>query len=76
MASEGICKLLLSRRILSEKLLAKLLVLWYNPVIQEETHLRSVLGLFLPSFAALDRSGGLGEGFADNYLGFFCIVLI
>lgn len=49
------CKLLLSRRILSEKLLAKLLVLWYNPVTQEETNLRSILGLFFPSFAALDR---------------------
>lgn len=54
-AGEGICKLLLSQRILSQKLLAKLLVLWYNPISQEEANLRSVLGLFFPTFAAQDR---------------------
>ena len=61
-ASEGICKLLLSHRISSQKLLAKLLLLWYNPITKEETELRSVLGLFFLSFASLDRSGGGGRG--------------
>ncbi len=55
MAGGGICKLLLSRRILSEKLLAKLLLLWYNPTTHEETALKSVLGLFFPAFTAQDR---------------------
>lgn len=54
-SAEGIAKLLLSRRVLSQKLLAKLLVLWYNPVLVEEGHLRAVLGSFFPLFAASDR---------------------
>ncbi|XP_064383727.1 condensin complex subunit 3-like isoform X2 [Halichondria panicea] len=55
-AAEGIAKLLLSRRVLSQKLLAKLLVLWYNPVLQDEGRLRAALGAFFPIFAASDRS--------------------
>lgn len=60
-AGEGICKLLLSHRISSQKLLAKLLLLWYNPVTREETRLQSTLGLFFPSFAALDRYNQINE---------------
>ncbi len=61
MAAEGIAKLLLSRRVLSQKLLAKLLVLWYNPVLQDEGRLRAALGAFFPIFAASDRSGNFSH---------------
>lgn len=54
-AAEGIAKLLMSGRILSQKLVAKLLILWYNPLIQEEDHLRNVLGVFFPAFASSDK---------------------
>ena len=54
-AGQGIAKLLLSGRIMSRKLLAKLLVLWYNPITQEEATLRNTLGTFFPAFAAADR---------------------
>jgi condensin complex subunit 3 len=40
---------------MSQKLLAKLLVLWYNPITQEEATLRNTLGTFFPAFAAADR---------------------
>ena len=54
-AAEGLAKLLLSGRVLSPKLVAKLLVLWYNPTMQEEDRLRAALGAFFPAFAASDR---------------------
>lgn len=54
-AAEGLAKLLLSGRILSQKLLAKLLILWIDPSTQEEDRLRAVLGLFFPAFASSDR---------------------
>ena len=54
-AGEGLCKLLLSRQMMSQQFLAKLLLLWYNPTMQDDPRLRSILGLFFTSFAALDR---------------------
>ena len=48
-------KLLLSGRVISQKLLARLLVLWLDPSTQEEARLRAVLGLFFPAFATADR---------------------
>ena len=54
-AAEGIAKLLLSGRILSKKLLAKLLVVWFNPATEEEARLQVVMRLFFPTFAAMDR---------------------
>jgi len=54
-AAEGIAKLLMSGRILSQKLVAKLLILWYNPLTREEDHLRNVLGVFFPAFASSDK---------------------
>ena len=56
-AAEGIAKLLLNGRVLSQKLVAKLLLLWYNPVTQGETSLMAVLGTFFTAFAAADRCG-------------------
>ena len=53
--AEGLAKLLLNGRIISQKLLVRLLLLWYNPALQDEERLRSVLGTFFPTFAASDR---------------------
>lgn len=52
---EGLAKLLLSGRIISQKLLVRLLLLWYNPALQDEDGLRSMLGIFFPTFASSDR---------------------
>ena len=51
-AGEGTVKLLL---VISQELLARLLVLWADPSTQEEARLRAILGLFFPTFAASDR---------------------
>lgn len=50
-AGEGLAKLLLNGHIVSRKVLAKLLLLWYNPVIQDEDRLRAVLGIFFQAFS-------------------------
>ena len=54
-SGEGLAKLLLSRRVISQKLLARLLVLWVDPSTDEEARLRAVLGIFFPAFASSDR---------------------
>lgn len=55
MAAEGLAKLFLSGRIMSQKLLARLLLLWYSPNCEDDDHLRGVLGVFFPAFAAGKR---------------------
>ena len=54
-AGEGLAKLLLNGRVISQKLLVRLLILWVDPSTQEEARLRAVLGLFFPTFASSDR---------------------
>ena len=51
MAAEGLAKLLLSGRLVSAKLLSRLLLLWYNPVTADDNYLRHCLGAFFPVFA-------------------------
>ena len=48
-------KLLYCGRVLSQRILARLLLLWFNPIIEDDTLLRSLLGTFFPAFAASDR---------------------
>ncbi|VDI59094.1 condensin complex subunit 3 [Mytilus galloprovincialis] len=55
-AAEGMSKLMLSGRVVSSKILSHLLLLWYNPVTEDDTHLRHCLGTFLPIFAFAGRS--------------------
>ncbi len=50
-AAEGLAKLLLSGRVVSHKLLSRLLLLWYNPITEDDTHLRHCLGAFFTVFA-------------------------
>ncbi|NWV05263.1 CND3 protein, partial [Ptilonorhynchus violaceus] len=65
-AAEGIAKLMFSGRLISAKLLSRLVLLWYNPVTEEDTRLRHCLGVFFPLFAYANRSNQ--ECFEDAYL--------
>ncbi|XP_050194722.1 condensin complex subunit 3 [Myiozetetes cayanensis] len=65
-AAEGIAKLMFSGRLISAKLLSRLVLLWYNPVTEEDTLLRHCLGVFFPLFAYANRSNQ--ECFEDAYL--------
>ncbi|XP_070541488.1 condensin complex subunit 3-like [Ptychodera flava] len=55
-AAEGLAKLLISGRIVSSKLISRLVILWYNPITEEDTRLRHCLGLFLPLYAFSAKS--------------------
>ncbi|CAL1528460.1 unnamed protein product [Lymnaea stagnalis] len=50
-AAEGLAKLLLSGRVVSSKLLSHLLLLWYNPLVEDDEVLIRTLGDFFPLFA-------------------------
>ncbi|NXI44130.1 CND3 protein, partial [Galbula dea] len=65
-AAEGIAKLMFSGRLISAKLLSHLVLLWYNPVTEEDTRLRRCLGVFFPLFAYANRSNQ--ECFEEAYL--------
>ncbi|CAI9574988.1 unnamed protein product [Staurois parvus] len=53
--AEGLAKLMFSGRLKSAKLLSRLILLWYNPVTEEDTKLRHCLGVFFPIFAYSSR---------------------
>ncbi|KAK3094775.1 hypothetical protein FSP39_006096 [Pinctada imbricata] len=55
-AAEGLAKLLLSGRVVSSKILSHLILLWYNPTTEDDSHLRHCLGTFFPIFAFAGRS--------------------
>ncbi|XP_052636353.1 condensin complex subunit 3 isoform X2 [Harpia harpyja] len=63
--AEGIAKLMFSGRLISAKLLSRLVLLWYNPVTEEDTRLRHCLGVFFPLFAYANRSNQ--ECFEEAY---------
>ncbi|NWS93976.1 CND3 protein, partial [Mionectes macconnelli] len=65
-AAEGIAKLIFSGRLISAKLLSRLVLLWYNPVTEDDTRLRHCLGVFFPLFAYANRSNQ--ECFEEAYL--------
>ncbi|NXC71227.1 CND3 protein, partial [Anhinga anhinga] len=65
-AAEGIAKLMFSGRLISAKLLSRLVLLWYNPVTEEDVRLRHCLGVFFPLFAYANRSNQ--ERFEEAYL--------
>ena len=54
-AGEGLIKLLYSGRVLNQRILARLLLLWFNPVMEDSSILRSLLGTFFPIFASVER---------------------
>ncbi|XP_060066514.1 condensin complex subunit 3-like [Ylistrum balloti] len=55
-AAEGQAKLMLSGRVVSPKILSHLILLWYNPLTEDDTHLRHCLGTFFPVYAFACRS--------------------
>ncbi|XP_045585282.2 condensin complex subunit 3 isoform X1 [Procambarus clarkii] len=56
LAAEGVCKLLLSCRITSSKLLSHLILMWYNPATEDDDLLRHMLGVFFPLYASYGGS--------------------
>ncbi|XP_063055418.1 condensin complex subunit 3 [Engraulis encrasicolus] len=54
--AEGLAKLMYCGRISSPKLLSRLLLLWYNPVTEDDTKLRHCLGVFLQLYARENRA--------------------
>ncbi|XP_014769523.1 condensin complex subunit 3, partial [Octopus bimaculoides] len=51
-AAEGLAKLLLAGRIVASKVLTRLILLWFNPLSEDNYYLRCCLGTFLPVFAS------------------------
>uniref|UniRef100_A0AAZ3QRW1 UVR domain-containing protein n=1 Tax=Oncorhynchus tshawytscha TaxID=74940 RepID=A0AAZ3QRW1_ONCTS len=54
--AEGLAKLMYSGRISSAKLLSRLVLLWYNPVTEDDTRLRHCLGVFFQLYARESRA--------------------
>nr|KAG5687867.1 hypothetical protein BaRGS_007561 [Batillaria attramentaria] len=53
---KGLAKLLMSGRVFSSTLLSHLLLLWYNPLAEDDAQLRHTLGTFFPIFAFTDSA--------------------
>ena len=53
---EGMCKLLMIRSVVSGKLLSRLFLTWYNPVTEDDSKLRHILGTFFPLYASMSRA--------------------
>lgn len=64
--SEGIGKLLFQGCVSSSNLLTQLILLWYNPVTEDDSHLRHFLGVFLPAFASSKKCNQ--EQFEEAFL--------
>ncbi|XP_030643568.1 condensin complex subunit 3 [Chanos chanos] len=54
--AEGLAKLMYCGRISSPKLLSRLVLLWYNPVTEDDQRLRHCLGVFLQLYARESRA--------------------
>ncbi|XP_019408832.1 PREDICTED: condensin complex subunit 3 isoform X2 [Crocodylus porosus] len=65
-AAEGLVKLMFSGRFIGARLLSRLVLLWYNPVTEDDTRLRHCLGVFFPLFAFANRANQ--ECFEEAYL--------
>ncbi|XP_051994084.1 condensin complex subunit 3 [Xyrauchen texanus] len=54
--AEGLAKLMFCGRIVSPKLLSRLVLLWYNPVTEDDLRLRHCIGVFLQMYARGSRA--------------------
>ncbi|XP_077059619.1 condensin complex subunit 3 [Siphateles boraxobius] len=54
--AEGLAKLMYCGRILSPNMLSRLVLLWYNPVTEDDQRLRHCLGVFLQLYARASRA--------------------
>ncbi|KAF0304530.1 Condensin complex subunit 3 [Amphibalanus amphitrite] len=57
LVAEGLCKLLIHGRVTSARLLERLVLMWYNPLMDEDGFLRNMLGVFFPAFGSSGRAG-------------------
>ncbi|XP_016055240.1 PREDICTED: condensin complex subunit 3 isoform X2 [Miniopterus natalensis] len=55
-AAEGLAKLMFSGLLVSSRILSRLILLWYNPVTEDDVRLRHCLGVFFPMFAYASRT--------------------
>ncbi|XP_008586492.1 PREDICTED: condensin complex subunit 3 [Galeopterus variegatus] len=65
-AAEGLAKLMFSGLLVSSRILSRLILLWYNPVTEEDIQLRHCLGVFFPMFAYANRTNQ--ECFEEAFL--------
>ncbi|XP_004847286.1 condensin complex subunit 3 isoform X1 [Heterocephalus glaber] len=65
-AAEGLAKLMFSGLLVSSRILSRLILLWYNPVTEEDVRLRHCLGVFFPMFAYVGRTNQ--ECFEEAFL--------
>lgn len=65
-AAEGLAKLMFCGRLASSRILSRLVLLWYNPVTEEDVRLRHCLGVFFPMFAYASRTNQ--ECFEEAFL--------
>uniref|UniRef100_A0A8D2DBE3 Non-SMC condensin I complex subunit G n=1 Tax=Sciurus vulgaris TaxID=55149 RepID=A0A8D2DBE3_SCIVU len=65
-AAEGLAKLMFSGLLVSSRILSHLILLWYNPVTEEDVRLRHCLGIFFPVFAYASRTNQ--ECFEEAFL--------
>lgn len=56
--AEGLSKLMYTGRISSAKMLSRLVLLWYNPVTEDDTRLRHCLGVFFQLYSRESRYAG------------------
>lgn len=61
--AEGLAKLMYTGRMSSAKIFSRLVLLWYNPLTEDDTRLRHCLGVFFQLFARESRSHGPSLGF-------------
>ncbi|KAJ3594231.1 hypothetical protein NHX12_006562 [Muraenolepis orangiensis] len=54
--AEGLAKLMYNGRISSAKMFSRLVLLWYNPVTEDDTRLRHCLGVFFQLYARENRA--------------------
>uniref|UniRef100_A0A672G6M7 Nuclear condensin complex subunit 3 C-terminal domain-containing protein n=1 Tax=Salarias fasciatus TaxID=181472 RepID=A0A672G6M7_SALFA len=54
--AEGLAKLIYMGRMSSSKMLSRLVLLWYNPVTEDDTRLRHCLGVFFQLYARESRA--------------------
>ncbi|XP_043224258.1 condensin complex subunit 3-like [Amphibalanus amphitrite] len=57
LVAEGLCKLLIHGRVTSARLLERLVLMWYNPLMDGDGFLRNMLGVFFPAFGSSGRAG-------------------
>uniref|UniRef100_A0A8C9UM24 Non-SMC condensin I complex subunit G n=1 Tax=Spermophilus dauricus TaxID=99837 RepID=A0A8C9UM24_SPEDA len=65
-AAEGLAKLMFSGLLVSSRILSRLILLWYNPVTEDDVRLRHCLGVFFPIFAYASRTNQ--ECFEEAFL--------